>query len=45
VQVRRNATCTGLATSCDTFAGDARLWEADIHYRMDSGSESEVPTY
>jgi len=46
VQVRRNATCTGLATGCDTFAGDARLWETDIHYRVVGlGSTTEVPSY
>lgn len=41
VQLRRNG-----ATGADTYAADARLYEADLHYRVYGlGSETEVPTY
>lgn len=46
VQLRRNGSATGLATGADTFTGDARLWELDIHYRVVGlGSTTEVPSY
>ena len=46
VQLRRNANCTGLATGCDTYAADVRLWETDVHYRVIGlGSTTEVPSY
>jgi len=39
-QYRRNPDAAG-----DTYAADARLWEADIHYRSHGqGSEEEYPT-
>ena len=39
VQLRRNVDAAG-----DTYAADARLWEADIHYqRFGLGSEQEYP--
>lgn len=40
IQLRRNP-----AASDDTYAADARLWEADIHYQAYGiGSELEYPT-
>ena len=40
VQIRRNPAATD-----DTYAADARLWEADIHYMVGNlGSEEEYPT-
>jgi predicted RecA/RadA family phage recombinase len=40
-QIRRNGAATG-----DTYGDDARLWEADIHYRVKGlGSETEIPSY
>lgn len=39
IQFRRNATA-----AADTYAADARLWDADCHYRIgDLGSEEEYP--
>jgi hypothetical protein len=47
VQLRRNAAASGAVTGSptDSYAQDVRLWEADLHYRMDLGSPTEVPNY
>ena len=47
VQARRNAAASGAVTGSptDSYANDARLWDCDVHYKMDLGSITEVPTY